>query len=138
MGPFFRERRGLAQALAGCQTERRRAGLSILTRLVAGASLHHLNIGFDPSKNERNVRERGFGFLAAARIFLGHTLERDDLRRDYGERRIQAIGQADGFTYFVVYTWRADADGPCRWIISAHLASRKERERYAAFFADRP
>jgi len=47
-------------------------------------------IDFDPNKNARNIRERGLSFLAAARIFLGNTVETDDDRRDYGERRIQS------------------------------------------------
>jgi uncharacterized protein len=93
-------------------------------------------IDFDPNKNARNIRERGLSFLAAARIFLGNTVEADDDRRDYGERRIQSVGQADGFWYAVVFTWRLDkTEGPYRWIISARLASRKERRLYAAFFS---
>ncbi|QJE73806.1 BrnT family toxin [Aerophototrophica crusticola] len=93
-----------------------------------------MKIDFDPAKSERNLRERGFGFLAAARIFLGHTVERDDTRFDYGERRIHAIGMADGMYLAVIYTWRMAEDGPYRWIISAHIANRKERRKHAAFF----
>ena len=43
--------------------------------------------------------------------FDGPTLERDDLRRDYGERRVIAIGIADGLALTVVYTDRAGNDG---------------------------
>ncbi len=94
-----------------------------------------MKIDFDPAKNARNVEERGLSFAATARIFLGDTVERDDERFAYGERRIQAVGQADGFCFCVVYTWRFDEiDGPYRWIISARPASRKERRRYAAHF----
>jgi transcriptional regulator with XRE-family HTH domain len=48
---------------------------------------------WDEAKSGRNLSERGFGFDYAARIFLGPTLEKPDDRRDYGEIRIQAIGQ---------------------------------------------
>jgi uncharacterized DUF497 family protein len=48
------------------------------------------------------------------------------VRRDYGERRIQAIGQANEDVLFVVYTWR----GAMRRIISARLANRRERDAY--------
>jgi uncharacterized DUF497 family protein len=92
-------------------------------------------VDFDPAKSARNERERGFGFLFAARIFLGHTIERADDRRDYGEERIVSIGMARDTDLAVVYTWRADDQGaPLRWIISAWMASRGERRIHAAFF----
>jgi|1186.fasta_scaffold538504_2 uncharacterized DUF497 family protein len=90
---------------------------------------------FDPVKDERTRRLRGFGFLFAARIFARHTIERIDRRFDYGEERIVALGGVGEDTLTVVYTWRADEDGrPLRWIISARMANRRERRVYAAFF----
>ena len=92
-------------------------------------------IGFDPPKSEKNERGRGFGFLYAARVFLGPTIEREDARRDYGEERIIALGQVEGLVFAVVYTWRTTDDGePMRWIISARRADRQERRVYEAFF----
>jgi uncharacterized DUF497 family protein len=41
-------------------------------------------------------------------MFRGDLLEQDDIRRDYGERRIKAIGEANGVIVSVVYTWRGD------------------------------
>jgi uncharacterized DUF497 family protein len=94
-----------------------------------------MQVGFDPAKSDRNERDRGFSFLFAARIFLGNTIERLDSRADYGEDRIVAIGQIEVDTLTVVYTWRTDDLGePLRWIISARMASRAERRKYAAFF----
>jgi uncharacterized DUF497 family protein len=84
---------------------------------------------WDEAKSRRNFDERGFGFDYAARIFLGPTLERQDQRRDYGEVRVQAIGETDGDVLFVVYTDR----GEVRHIISARLANRKERKRWQLF-----
>jgi uncharacterized DUF497 family protein len=84
---------------------------------------------WDEAKSRRNLNERGFGFEYAARIFLGPTLERPDNRREYGEVRIQAIGRVAGDILFVVYTDRGDA----RHIISARLASRKERRLWQSF-----
>jgi uncharacterized protein len=84
---------------------------------------------WDEAKSRRNLNERGFGFEYAARIFLSPTLERLDNRRDYGEVRIQAIGRVIDDTLFVVYTDREDA----RHIISARLASRKERRLWQSF-----
>lgn len=95
-----------------------------------------MRIDFDAAKSARNERERGFGFLFAARIFLGDTIESPDNRRDYGEERIVAIGRIEHAILAVVYTWRTDEqDEPLRWIISARMASRAERRKHAAFFA---
>ena len=84
---------------------------------------------WDEAKSRRTVSERGFGFDYAARIFRGPTLEKQDDRRDYGETRMQAIGQAGDDVLFVAYTDRGDV----RHIISARLASRKERISWRSF-----
>ena len=85
----------------------------------------------DARKSTRNLRERGFDFEFAALIFKGPTLEREDSRRDYGERRIIALGEADGMGLTVVYTDRAGAgDEVVRRIISARVSSRRERKTY--------
>ena len=85
---------------------------------------------WDRAKSAKNLRERGFDFAYAARIFAGPTLEADDPRRCQGEHRIRAIGRVDDHILFVVYTWR-DA---VRRIISARLANRKERNAYRAIY----
>ncbi len=48
---------------------------------------------WDEAKSEANLEARGFDFAYAALIFDGPTLEMDDDRVDYGERRVQAIGR---------------------------------------------
>ena len=85
---------------------------------------------WDDEKSDTNLRERGFDFAYAARVFETPVLEMDDTRADYGERRIQTIGQIDGDFLFVVYTWRKDV----RRIISARPANRKERDIYGKIF----
>lgn len=81
---------------------------------------------WDSAKHKKTLRERGFGFDRAILIFAGPVLERQDDRRTYGERRIQAIGQVEEDVLLVVYTQR----GEVRRIISARLASRKERQAW--------
>lgn len=81
-----------------------------------------MDFEWDTEKSERCLRERGFDFAFATRVFDGRTIEAPDARRDYGEVRIIAIGEIDGNLYTVVYTDRADV----RRIISAHRASRQE------------
>jgi uncharacterized protein len=85
-----------------------------------------MEFDFDPSKSEKNLRERGYDFAFAARVFLGRTVEFQDVRRNYGEVRMIAIGDIDGRVYKVVYTDRGDV----RWIISSNPASRQEKRRW--------
>jgi uncharacterized protein (DUF4415 family) len=66
-----------------------------------------VRFGWDARKSDRNLRARGFDFEFATQVFDGPTLERPDTRRDYGERRVVAIGRADGITLTLVYTDRA-------------------------------
>ncbi len=86
---------------------------------------------WDEVKSEANYQARGFDFAYATLIFEGPILEMDDERADYGERRVQAIGRVEEDILFVVYTWRDEI----RRIISARLASRKERQVYEKIFA---
>lgn len=87
-----------------------------------------MEIEFDPAKHAANLAKRGFGFELAARIFAGRTIEADVTREGDGETRILATGAVESRVLAVVYTMR----GPVRRIISARIASRKERERYEA------
>jgi uncharacterized protein len=63
----------------------------------------------DPSKHERNLRTRGIGFDEAALIFEGEVIEWSDTHADYGEVRMNAIGEANGKILRVTYTMRGQA-----------------------------
>ena len=61
----------------------------------------------DPSKHERNLRTRGIGFDEAALIFEGEVIEWSDTHADYGEVRMNAIGEANRKIGFrATYTMR--------------------------------
>jgi uncharacterized protein len=86
---------------------------------------------WDEAKNEANLRERGFDFAFASLIFDGPTFEVQDRRRNYGERRVVAIGVADNMHLTVVYTDRQSVPGEVlRRIISSHRSNRRERTIY--------
>ena len=86
---------------------------------------------WDDAKNEANLQQRGFDFAFASLIFDSPTVEVEDHRKDYGERRVIAIGVADGIHLTVVYTDRERAEGESvRRIISAHRSNRRERKTY--------
>jgi uncharacterized DUF497 family protein len=77
----------------------------------------------------------GLGFSSRCGVFLDDTIEHLDSRHDLGDDRIVSIGRIEGAEPVVVHTWRADELGePLRWVISARLANRGERTKYAAFF----
>ena len=90
-----------------------------------------MRFSWDARKSTRNLRERGFDFEFAIQIFEDSTLERVDSRRDYGERRVIALGRAQDIALTVVYTDRAEASGGIdRRIISARKSNRREREAH--------
>lgn len=93
-----------------------------------------MRFGWDPPKSFRNARERGLPFEVAMALFDGPTLEFDDRRRDYGERRIVAYGDVAGRVMVCVYTWRGTSDAPVRWIISLRKANKDESHAYRTAF----
>jgi uncharacterized protein len=81
---------------------------------------------WDTNKEIENIRKHGIDFETASFIWEGPILEKLDDRYDYGEERFIVIGTVDGRVLVVVYTRRGDA----RRLISARMASRRERREY--------
>lgn len=87
---------------------------------------------WDAAKRTRNLAQRGFDVEFASLVFVSQYVEFDDTRRDYGERRVVALGTADGLALTVVFTDRVESSGGVvRRLISARLSNRKERRQYA-------
>ncbi len=86
-----------------------------------------MQIGYDPQKNQKNIRERGLPFDNVVFLDWEQALIRVDDRKDYGEVRYNAfaIGE-DGKAYSVTFTLRGDVV----WIISFRRARDKERRLY--------
>ena len=95
-----------------------------------------MHFGWDPPKSERNARERGLPFEIAMALFDGPTIEVDNRRRDYGERRIVAYGDVVGRVMVCVYTLRGTDDEPIRWIISLRKANKGESHAYRTAFPE--
>ncbi len=51
---------------------------------------------WDETKRAETYRKHGVDLLEAALIFENGVLEKEDTRRDYGEKRMIALGMADG------------------------------------------
>jgi uncharacterized protein len=64
---------------------------------------------WDPAKNAANVAKHGIDFEDVVPTFFeGLILERIDVRKNYGEVRIQAFGVLDDDVLTIVYTMRGD------------------------------
>ena len=67
-----------------------------------------MSISFDPAKSEWNAALRGLSFEIAEEFEWSSALIVEDLRKDYGEPRFQALGFIDHRLYALVFTPRAD------------------------------
>ena len=89
-----------------------------------------MRITWDPIKRERTLAQRGLDFADATVVFLGTTVEVEDIRKNYGERRIICYGQLSGRLVVIGYTPR----GTSRHIFSMRKANDREKTRLAPYF----
>ena len=89
-----------------------------------------MRITFDPVKRARTLTDRGLDFDDAALVFEGTTVEIEDTRRKYGERRIICYGRLAGRLVVIGYTPR----GADRHVFSMRKANEREKARLAANF----
>ena len=86
------------------------------------------DFSFDPAKNERNIASRGISFEVAEQFEWDTAMIAEDRRKEYGERRFQALGFIAGRLHAMVFTPRA-------WkihVISLRRANRREARQYEA------
>lgn len=81
---------------------------------------------WDEAKRAEIYEKHGVDLLEAALIFENDVFEKEDTRRDYGEKRMIALGMVDSEVYIVVYTKRNDVYR----LITAWKGGRNDRERY--------
>ena len=84
-----------------------------------------MSITSDPRKNERNIAELGLSFELVEEFEWDSTLVVEDVRRDYGERRFQALGLIVQRLHALVFTPRAGRVH----VISLRKANRREARR---------
>ncbi len=84
-------------------------------------------ITYDPAKRDSTLRERAIDFAAAETVFAGPCFSFDDVREDYGERRIITIGRLAGRMVVVGWTPR----GGDHHVFSMRKANDREQKRYA-------
>lgn len=84
-----------------------------------------MRISYDPAKREKTLKDRGLDFADAAVVFAGLTVETEDTRQDYGERRILCYGLLEGRLVVIGYTPR----GAVRHIFSMRKCNEREKAR---------
>ena len=89
-----------------------------------------MGITYDPAKRARTLATRGLDFEDAPLVFEGTTVEVEDTRKDYGEKRIICYGLLDGRFVVIGYTPR----GEDQHIFSMRKANGREKRRLAPYF----
>jgi len=89
-----------------------------------------MRVTFDPAKRATTLAERGLDFEDAGIVFEGLTVEIEDTRKNYGERRMICYGLLAGRLVVVGYTAR----GATRHIFSMRKANDREKARLAPYF----
>lgn len=88
-----------------------------------------MDLSYDPAKRDKTFAERGLDFEDCRLVFDGPTVEVEDTRRDYGERRYVCFGLLAGRLVVVGYTPR----GEVRPIFSMRKANHREQARLAPY-----
>lgn len=88
-----------------------------------------MRITYDTSKRAKTLAERGLDFEDALEVFGGITVEVEDVRQDYGERRFLCFGLLRGRMVVVGFTPRRDG----RHIFSMRKANDREQTRLAPY-----
>jgi uncharacterized DUF497 family protein len=89
-----------------------------------------VRISYDPTKRNKTLDERGLDFEDAVTVFEGLTVEVEDTRKNYGERRVLCYGLLAGRLVVVGYTPR----GSVRHVFSMRKANDREQTRLAPYF----
>ena len=82
---------------------------------------------FNEAKSAQNLKERRIGFERFADIDFETAVSGEDIREDYGERRLRVFGFIDGLLHAAVVTPRGEKIR----VISLRRANRREERAYA-------
>jgi uncharacterized DUF497 family protein len=82
---------------------------------------------FDQAKSAENLKKPGIGLERFADIDAETAVSVEDVRKDYGERRLRVLGFIDGLLHAAVVTPRGEKIR----VISLRRANRREERVYA-------
>lgn len=83
---------------------------------------------WDEAKRQANLIKHGLDFAALDRFDWSTAQVEPDLRRDYGEERLIAVGFLDGRLHKLIFVRR---NGNIR-LISLRKANRREQRKWAS------
>lgn len=89
-----------------------------------------MKITYDPEKQKKTLKERGLNFVDSILIFEDEVFEFEDIRKDYGEKRMIAVGRLVGRMVIVSYVQR----GEVKHIFSMRKANEREVKKYQEQF----
>ncbi len=84
-------------------------------------------ISYDPDKRSKTLAERSLDFKDAKFVFEGPHFETEDVRQDYGEKRIICFGMLRDRMVVIGYTPR----GADRHVFSMRKANDREQASIA-------
>jgi uncharacterized protein len=93
-----------------------------------------VKITYDPVKRIETLKERKLDFEEAKLVFEGPNFEYDDLRKDYGERRVICYGQLYGRLVVVGYAPRGEE----RHVFTMRKANDREQKRIQPLIKESP
>jgi uncharacterized DUF497 family protein len=85
-----------------------------------------MEISFDFAKSERSVTDRGLPFTLVEQMEWSGAVIKEDVRKNYGQRRSLALGMIGDRLHAVVFTLRADKVH----VISLRKANQREVKNY--------
>ena len=85
------------------------------------------SITYDPTKDATNIAKHDISLALAAELEWESAVVWPDVRREYGETRMAAIGYIGLRLYYVAFVDRTEG----RRIISLRKANQREVKRYA-------
>jgi uncharacterized DUF497 family protein len=81
---------------------------------------------WDEPKRELNIQKHGLDFAGCDAVWDHFTVTREDIRADYGEKRLVCFGMLNGEVVVMVYTERPKGTH----IISLRRAEKHEARYY--------
>ena len=86
-----------------------------------------MEFDWDDGKRRSNLTKHGIEFGLVFPAFAdSKRVIFEDLRKDYGEVRINMLAKLNARIYHITYTQR----GTFTWLISARKANKREQKRY--------
>jgi uncharacterized protein len=83
-------------------------------------------VEFDAKKNAANLLKHGIGLVRFMDMEVETAISDEDLREDYGERRVLVLGYIDGRLHAAVITPRGEKIR----VISLRKATSREKRTY--------